>query len=96
MKVLARILNVILPVTAIVLVVFQVVVSNELATLGKRLSELDAEVRVVSDLNEELRTEVASASSLLTLRARAQLLGFVEPTTKQIMNLTSDVPVALR
>ena len=73
----------------------QVVISNELATLGKRLGQLDTQVSYEADLNEALSTEVASASSLLVLRERAQKLGFVEPTATQIMSLTLEVPVAL-
>ncbi len=95
MKNVARIIGIALPVAAIILIVTQVVISNELAALGKRLGQLDTQVRVETDLNEALATEVASASSLLVLRERAQLLGFVEPTAKQIMSLTLEVPVAL-
>lgn len=95
MKNFGRIIGILLPIAAIILIVLQVVVSNELAALGKRLGALDAEVRVVSDIHEALQTEVASASSLLTLRVRAESLGFMEPTAKQIMNLTPETPVAL-
>lgn len=94
MKHLLRIAEIILPITAIVLLIFQVVISNELAALGKQLGQLDYEVRLESDINESLAIQVASASSLLTIRERATLAGFVEPTTKQIMNLTLQVPVA--
>lgn len=95
MKKIARIIGIVLPITAIILVVLQVVISNELATLGKRLGQLDAQVSRETDVNEALSTEVASASSLLMIRERAELLGFVEPTAKQIMSLTLEVPVAL-
>lgn len=95
MKIVARIIGIILPVSAIILIVLQVVISNELAALGKRLGHLDAQVRIETDLNEALSTEVASASSLLVLRERAEVLGFVEPSSKQIMSLTLEVPVAL-
>lgn len=95
MKKIARVIGIVLPITAIILVVLQVVISNELAMLGKRLGQLDTQVSRETDLNEALSTEVASASSLLVLRERAQKLGFIEPTAKQIMSLTLEVPVAL-
>lgn len=94
MKNILRIAEIILPITAVVLLIVQVVVSNELATLGKQMGQLDAQVRLESDIHESLAIEVASASSLLTLRARASAFGFIEPTTKQIMNLSLQVPVA--
>ncbi len=95
MKYVLKILEMIIPVVAIVLVVTQVIVSNELATLGKRLGELEDGVRIEADVKESLEIQVASASSLLTLRDRALTLGFVEPSPKQILNLSLEVPVAL-
>lgn len=95
MKNAVRIIGIALPLTAIMLMILQVVLSNELASLGKRLGQLDKEVRLETDIHEALSTEVASASSLLVLRERAQMLGFAEPTAKQIMSLTLEVPVAL-
>lgn len=94
MKLLIKVLSLTIPVLAILLVVFQVVVSNKLATLGKRLGALDYEVSVEEDLMQILKTEVASASSLMTLRDKALFAGFTEPTSKQIMNLSPLVPVA--
>ncbi len=95
MKYLLKGLEVLLPITAVVLLVFQVIISNQLATLGKKLGQLDTDVRLVADTRETLAIEVASASSLLALRERAMAEGFVEPTSKQIMNLSLQVPVAL-
>lgn len=90
-----RIIELVLPVVAIILVVSQVVVSNELATLGKRLGQIESELRIESDVRESLEIQIASTSSLLTLRDRALTLGFIEPTSKQILNLSREVPVAL-
>lgn len=96
MKYIFKCIGILLPIAAVVMIVLQVVVSNELATLGKKLGQLDQNVKLESDINEALRTEVASASSLLVLRDRAELLGFVEPTSKQVISLTSEIPVALK
>lgn len=94
MKYILRIAEILLPITAVVLLIFQVIISNELATLGKQMGQLDTAVRLESDVKESLAIQVASASSLLTLRERATVAGFIEPTNKQIMNLTLQVPVA--
>jgi hypothetical protein len=94
MKLLIKLAIGMLPVLAVLLVVTQVVVSNKLATQGKRLAQLDREIRIERDMLYALETEVASASSLLALRERAELMGFTEPSTKQILNLTAEVPVA--
>ncbi len=92
---LVRIAEIFLPITALVLLIIQVVISNELATLGKKMATLDREVRMHSEARESLTIAVASASSLLQLRERALAEGFVEPGTKQILNLSLQVPVAL-
>lgn len=89
-----RFLRTALPVTAILLIVLQVIVSNELATLGKRMGTLDAAVTDQRDLHETLETQVASASSLLTLRERALAEGFHDPKATQIVSLPAQVPVA--
>jgi hypothetical protein len=94
MKQTVRIISVILPCVAIILVVVQVIISNELATLGSRVGKLDTEVAQAQDVHETLEMEVASASSLLSLRERAALFGFHEPEKSQIVALTPEVPVA--
>lgn len=94
MKLLTKVLGLSIPVLAVLLVVFQVAVSNKLATLGKRLGTLDYEVSQEQDLMQLLKTEVASASALMALRDKALLAGFTEPTAKQILNLIPQVPVA--
>ncbi len=94
MNTVFRFLRTAIPVTAIVLIVVQVIISNELATLGKRMGTLDVAVTKQQDLHETLETQVASASSLLTLRQRAQAEGFHDPLANQIVSLPAEVPVA--
>lgn len=94
MKLLLRLLLSGMPIVAVVLVIMQVVFSNELATLGKQLGKLDSEVTLEKDMHEALATEVASVSSLVSLRVRASELGFKAPTRDQIIALTPEVPVA--
>ncbi len=85
-----------MPILTVVLIVIQVVVSNELASLGKKLGKLDTEISFAQDVYADLSTQVASASSLAALRERAIGMGFREPTQAQIVALTPEVPVALR
>lgn len=94
MNTIFRFVRMVLPVTAILLIVVQVIVSNELATLGKRMGALDSAVSFQRDLHETLETEVASASSLLTLRQRALAEGFHDPKAAQIVSLPAEIPVA--
>jgi cell division protein FtsL len=94
MKYLARSLAFILPVLAIFLVVTQVIVSNELATLGKKLGKLDTDISFANDMHEALATEVASASSMIALKDRAIAAGFHAPTKDQVMAISVVAPVA--
>ncbi len=94
MKILLRIATFCIPVSALILMVFQVVVSNQLGTLGKQLGQIEGEILVERDIQQVLETQVASQSALLSVRERAINLGFIEPSGKQIVNLTPEVPVA--
>lgn len=94
MKHLVRLGLLSLPIVAVVLLVVQVIVSNELATLSGHMGQLDTQVSEAGDIHAFLETEVASASSLTALRERAGVLGFHEPMPKQIIALSPEVPVA--
>lgn len=95
MNTLVKILTTTCITLTLIFIVGSVIVSNQLATMGTSLHETEAEIVKEQEARQALETQVASASSLLTVRARAQELGFREPTTKQIVTLTLDVPVAL-
>jgi len=94
MNKLVKALNILVPCGAVVLVVLQVIVSNELATLNASVGRLDVEIAQARDTHEILSTQVASASSLMVLRDKALELGFHEPTSRQVISLTPEVPVA--
>lgn len=94
MKRIVPLIEIATPILAVILVVLQVIVSNRLATLGKRLGELESDIIVETDRKMALEMEVASRSALLAVRKKAEDMGFAEPTTKQILNLTPEVPVA--
>lgn len=95
MKKITPILFVLLPILAVALVIYQIVISNELATLGKDLGRLNDELTNQNDRHELLVTEVASSSSYLILRTRAEALGFKAPLKDQVVALPKESPVAL-
>ncbi|MEK7060680.1 MAG: hypothetical protein AAB937_00405 [Patescibacteria group bacterium] len=93
---IVQILLYLLPITAVALVIYQIVISNELATLGKDLGRLNTELSTQNDIHELLATEVASTSSFLVMRSRAESLGFKPPLKDQIIALSVESPVALK
>lgn len=85
---------VILGVCTALLLFAQVVVSNQLAGTGAKINSIESEIQELTENNSRLREQTASASSLLTIRAKAQEKGFTE--TINPTYLTDDVPVALK
>ncbi|MBI3386027.1 hypothetical protein HY031_03005 [Candidatus Gottesmanbacteria bacterium] len=84
-----------LPVFVIVLAVMQVAISNQLAGLGQTMGDIDTRIDIVKGANELLESEVASASSLLSVAAKAKEIGFIEPTASSYLPLGSTLPLAL-
>lgn len=85
-----------LPVLAVLLLGVEIIVANELAGLGKNLAVTDAAIQQELATNEMLATQVASSSSLLAVRQKAQALGFREPTKEQVLTFNpAQLPVAL-
>lgn len=80
---------------AIVLVVLQVIVSNRVGMLGKKLTGLEGSIASEKLAREFLATEVASASSILAQSEKAKALGFREPVKSDILVLDKTIPVAL-
>lgn len=95
MKRIISILQIIMPVAALGLLIAQLVVSNQLATLNARMGSLDTAVYEARDTNAVLETAVASASSLMAIRERAYAQGFLEPASSQVLTLSPQIPVAL-
>lgn len=79
---------------AIVLLVVQVVISNRVGMLGKKLTGLESNIVQEKLTNNFLATEVASASSMLAQGERARHLGFREATKTDILVVDTTVPVA--
>lgn len=66
------------PIAAVFLIVAELLVTNELAGLGKRVQQTDIAIDSYREENDILRQRVASASSLLTIENKARLMGFTE------------------
>lgn len=83
------------PLFAMLVIAVEIVVTTQLAGSGKEVRALDMAIEEVRQENEVLALSVASASSLLTIHARAAEMGFVEPTVKQTITMDSEsLPVA--
>jgi len=55
---------------------FQLFITHRLSTAGIELTEIENQIQTLSKENEELRHTIASHSSLMTVSARAQVMGF--------------------
>lgn len=76
-----------------ILLVFQVVASNRLATVGMSIAQAELDINELTQENNDLRQEIASASALLTIREKAKAFGFTKTT--QPVYYHKDLPVAL-
>lgn len=65
-----------IPILVILLVVVELLVTNELAGFGKRLAVTDRAIELVSEDNQLMSEKIASLSSLFTIDQKARELGF--------------------
>lgn len=85
------------PLCAMLLIAAEIVMTTQLAGSGQEMRALDTAIEKLRYESELLTQQVASASSLLTVGAKAKELGFVEATPKQLFTLGPEtLPVALR
>ena len=83
------------PIIAIVLAIFELVVSNQFVGSGKAIRSVDISVDALRSQNALLEQQVASASSLLTIHAKAKEMGFTEAQPTQYLTIApSQLPVA--
>lgn len=78
----------------IVLLIFQVIVSNRLANAGVEIYSIDSEISQIQIENSFMREKIASDSSLLSLSNKAKDYGFVKPITP--IFLAQELPIALQ
>lgn len=78
-----------------ILVVVEIVFTNQLASHGGKLRTMNTTIDLLRQENLFLATQVASASALLTIRAKAGELGLIVPAKLQFVTLATEQPVAL-
>lgn len=74
-----------LPLAAIILLLVEMVVTNELAGYGKKVADADRAIDRLEEENQLLGEKVASFSSLLSIEEKALTLGFT--TTPAVVPL---------
>lgn len=85
-----------IPIFVVLLIVAQIIWSNTLVGSGREVLATDAAIIELKQSNNQLQELVASASSLVTVAAKAKELGLVEPTKGQFVMIGSEaLPVAL-
>lgn len=72
---------------AITLVVGQLIVTNNLASTAHNMREFDATISKVSEKNDQIAQQIASASALQTISEKAQVLGFRLSKTSDFISL---------
>jgi cell division protein FtsL len=95
MNTIKKFLYVGIPILAFVLVVVQVVMTNELAGVRNEIRKLDSEIATLADDHDLLSQQVASASALATVSEKANMAGFVSPTKSNVIALDDSITVAL-
>lgn len=70
-----------LPFLVVILLVVEILVTNELAGFGKKVSVTDRSIDVVKEENQLLQEKVASLSSLLTIEEKSHSLGLITSPT---------------
>lgn len=64
-----------LPILVILLLVVEILVTNELAGFGKKVSATDRAIDTLKEENQLLQEKVASLSSLLAIEEKSHMLG---------------------
>jgi len=72
----------------------QLIVSHYLATMGEKLSLLEARAKQLEKENQILEEKIKANGSLSKISSRAQELGLVKTTA--VLHLTPQLPVALK
>lgn len=78
------------PLFVMLLAIVEIVLSTQLAGSGVMVSLLDRRIDTLSAENELLAQEVASASSLLTITAKAEAMGLAVAKPEQALTLGPD------
>jgi cell division protein FtsB len=82
----SRRLNYLMAVILAALIGFQVYLSNQIATSGRLLNELEQKAVVLEDDNRKLLSQNVTHMSLHELSEKARNLGYVEP--EEVLNFS--------
>jgi hypothetical protein len=95
MKKIISSLFALLPVSVILLIIVEIILTNQTAGSGKVAHSVDISIDVLRQENELLAEQVASASSLMTISAKAKEMGLREAAGTQYLTIApQDLPVA--
>lgn len=84
------------PLVASVLIVIEIILTNQLVGGGGKVRAIDVTIDDLRQENALLEQKVASESSLLAVSVRATELGFVKAEKSQFLTISpSELPVAL-
>lgn len=79
----------------VVLMVLQVVVSNQLATKGLEIVEIQGKIADIEEENARLSQEIASASAFLRVQNEAYSLGFINKIKPVYLGKDKSVAIEL-
>lgn len=84
------------PFVAAILIVIEIIITNQLVGGGREVRSMDLSIDELRQANAMLEQKVASESSLMAISVRAAELGFIKPEKTQFLTLTpGELPVAL-
>lgn len=83
-----------IPLWVLILIVFKIYVTNEFATLGRNVKNIDEQTIILTEENEQMQQQIASSSSLLAIGDKAKESGYKEPVKDSVITIGA-VPVAL-
>lgn len=84
------------PLIASVLIVIEIIITNQLVGGGQEVRSVDVSIDELKQENAIIEQKVASASSLLTVSAKAIESGFIFPVKSQFFTIApSELTVAL-
>ena len=86
----------VLPFTAVLFILIEIILTNELAGLGKRVRFIDEQTGIVMQENTILEQHIASASSLLVIEQKAQEHGFLMTGARYLSISPLEFPLASR
>ena len=85
MKSAVRLLLRLLPGLVVVLIIIEIIVTNELVHYGKSVQAIDRQIDTVAQENERIAQNVASASSLIAIEQKAKSLGFISASAPIVL-----------